>query len=143
MNRVSEGERTAVLASYKILDTSAELAFDRITRLAAQLLDAPIAMINFIDADRTWSKSVYGAEPIDAPRSQTICAHTLTADDALTVADLGAHPSFREMPTVKIDSIRAYSRRSAAHRRRPRVGDHLCPRQTTACLRRCTGACAA
>jgi hypothetical protein len=50
----NEDERLRELARYNILDTPPEESFDRITRLAAELFDAPIALVSFIDRDRQW-----------------------------------------------------------------------------------------
>jgi len=41
-----EADRLAALARYEVLDTPPEPAFDRIVRLAALLLDVPIALIS-------------------------------------------------------------------------------------------------
>lgn len=47
---------------YDILDTPPEGAFDRVARLAARLLDAPIATVSIVDSDRVWSEAAYGVE---------------------------------------------------------------------------------
>ena len=44
--------RLAELRRQLILDSSAEKAFDDITKLMSESLDVPIAMINFMDVDR-------------------------------------------------------------------------------------------
>jgi len=43
-----EAARLLNLARYHVLDTEKEEVFDRITRLLSQLLQVPIAAINFI-----------------------------------------------------------------------------------------------
>ena len=58
--RRSENERLEAVQRYEILDTAPEIAFDRITRLAAQIFDVPMAAISFVDLDRTWFKSFFG-----------------------------------------------------------------------------------
>jgi hypothetical protein len=55
--RPSEQERIAALASYGILDTDFEETYDRLTRLAAVLIDAPASAISPIDPTRQWLKS--------------------------------------------------------------------------------------
>lgn len=52
--------RLAALRSYGILDTQSEPEFDDIAHMAAQACDAPMAHINFIDADRQWIKAAVG-----------------------------------------------------------------------------------
>jgi hypothetical protein len=50
------GRRLEALRHYGILDTPPEEAFDGITRLAAHVCRAPIAVINLIDEGRQWFK---------------------------------------------------------------------------------------
>ena len=64
-----ETERLACLRRYCVLDTGPELAFDRLARLAAAILDAPIALISLVDADRQWFKACVGIDA--APRRAT------------------------------------------------------------------------
>ncbi len=60
-------ERLAALDAMEILDSAPEEAFDRVTRLAAELFDAPAAAITFVDADREWFKS-----RLNLPHAQTM-----------------------------------------------------------------------
>jgi len=63
INAVREGDdplRLAAVKRYDILDTPPEDAFDRITALAAELFDVPVAFIGIVDSDRVWLKSRYG-----------------------------------------------------------------------------------
>ena len=46
----NEVERLAALHRYDILDTSAEVAFDRATSLAARLFQMPTVLISLVDA---------------------------------------------------------------------------------------------
>ena len=55
-----EPYRLRRLKMFGILDTPAEAHFDAITRVAANLLQAPIALLNFIDETREWCKSRVG-----------------------------------------------------------------------------------
>ena len=70
MNGVDEAEARRLLAldDLEILDTSPEERFDRITRMAAQVLNAPNAMITLVDRDRQWTKSFAGAPEATRPR---------------------------------------------------------------------------
>ena len=44
--------RLAALCELGLFDTPAEEAFDRLARLAARRLHAPIALVSLVDADR-------------------------------------------------------------------------------------------
>lgn len=58
----NETLRLELLKRYEILDTPPEAAFDRITALAADLFDAPIAIVSFLDGHRLWFKSHHGLD---------------------------------------------------------------------------------
>ncbi|MEO8275377.1 MAG: GGDEF domain-containing protein, partial [Thermoanaerobaculia bacterium] len=49
-----EKQRLVGLEALSILYTPAEERFDRITRCAARLLDAPIALVSLVAADVQW-----------------------------------------------------------------------------------------
>src|SRR5262249_26232584 len=57
-----EERRLATLYSLRILDTPREPRFDRLTRLAAGMLGAPIALVSLVDRERQWFKSAHGVE---------------------------------------------------------------------------------
>lgn len=70
-NRASaknEASRLAALQCYQILDTGPEDSFDDLTALAAQICDAPIALVSLIDANRQWFKSRVGVEAAETSR---------------------------------------------------------------------------
>jgi DNA-binding CsgD family transcriptional regulator len=56
----SEVHRLSILRHYEILDTPPQAPFERITTLAANLFNVPIAIIGFLDHDRLWFKSHRG-----------------------------------------------------------------------------------
>ena len=49
---LSDPERLRALAATALLDSAPEDAFDRYTRLASRLLDAPVSLVSLVDADR-------------------------------------------------------------------------------------------
>jgi PAS domain S-box-containing protein len=72
-----EQHRLRALADYDVLDTSPEEAFDRLTRLAAELFGAPIALVSLVDAERQWFKSRVGLDVTQTPRELAFCNHTI------------------------------------------------------------------
>ena len=66
----SEQARLEALRSLRILDTAPERRFDRLTDLAADLFDAPVALVSLIDEQRQWFKSCHGASLIQTPRAE-------------------------------------------------------------------------
>ncbi|WP_052351792.1 diguanylate cyclase domain-containing protein [Deinococcus pimensis] len=95
-----EFERLLALARYEILDTLPEEAFDRVTRLAADLLGTDLAVINFVDLDRQWGKSCVGVDNTEAPRSESFCAWTILSDEVLVIPDAVADERFRNYEMV-------------------------------------------
>jgi PAS domain S-box-containing protein len=93
---VDEKERLQALRRYAILDTPPEPRFDRLTRLAARLFQAPFAAIVLVDEYRLWFKSRYGALPVEASRDSSFCTHTIQSDQVLAVPDTRLDPRFAE-----------------------------------------------
>ena len=98
----NEAERVAALASYQVLDTPPEFAFDALTELAAQICGCPAALISLIDERRSWLKSKYGLpdKVIESPREITMCNATICGNDLLYVPDLTIDERFKNSPLV-------------------------------------------
>src|SRR5215213_4594787 len=99
-NIKAEANRLNALRSYHILDTEAEEGFDELTRLAAHICEAPIAVISFIDVDRLWVKSRVGWEIDVLSRRDAICTHVLEADEVFAVENAAEDARFCNLPIV-------------------------------------------
>ena len=95
-----EEARMLDLRSLDLLDTPAEDRFDRITRLAAEFFQVPIAFVAFIDNDRQWFKSRYGLCPSETTRAVSFCQYTINRDEPLIMPDARLHPIGRDHPMV-------------------------------------------
>lgn len=95
-----EAERQRALRRYQVLDTSPEESFDRITRLAAQLFDVPVALVTLVDEDRQWHKSCFGVDRREVDRNLSFCAYNLTGDEVMVVEDARADDRFADNPLV-------------------------------------------
>ncbi|MBB5698681.1 PAS domain-containing protein [Sphingomonas yantingensis] len=105
----TEAERIEALDDYGILDTPAEADFDEIAQLAADALEAPIALVSLVSRDRQWFKSEVGFGERETPIGSSVCAHALRGDGFLVVPDLTADPRFVDNPLVAApDGIRFY-----------------------------------
>jgi diguanylate cyclase (GGDEF)-like protein/PAS domain S-box-containing protein len=105
----NETQRLAALHQLKLLDTPDDPVFDRVTRLATQLLNVPIATVTLIDADRQWIKSRVGTDTRETPRKVAFCAHTINEGGPLIVEDARQDPRFSGNPFVDCDNgIRFY-----------------------------------
>lgn len=96
----NERERLEALRRHAILDTPPEAAFDRIARLAARLLEVPIALVTFIDAGRQWYKARHGARWQEVGREVSVCAYTILTDGLTIVPDLSRDRRFADNPHV-------------------------------------------
>jgi PAS domain S-box-containing protein len=112
MTDTREIARLRCLLDYGVLDTAPDEAFDRLTQLAAQLFDAPIALVSLVDAERQWFKSRVGLDASETPRELAFCAHTLQmgAGSVMVVEDAARDARFAHNPLVTGDpNIRFYA----------------------------------
>ena len=95
-----EGQRLHALQSFEILDTPAEPQFDRIVKIAADLLNMPISLISLVDAKRQWVKAREGLDVAETPRSVAFCGLAIQDDDLMVVEDAAADRRFADNPLV-------------------------------------------
>ena len=96
----TESQRLAALEEYKILDTPADGAFDRITALAARFFDVPISLISLVDEDRIWFKSHHGLALEEIDRAPGLCASVIFQDEAYVVENAIEDPRTLSNPLV-------------------------------------------
>jgi class 3 adenylate cyclase len=111
MMPANEAERLTALASYQVLDTPPEFAFDALTELAAEICGCPAALISLLDERRSWLKSKYGLPDtlIECPREITMCSAAICGNDLLYISDLTIDERFKKSPLVTDDPrIRFY-----------------------------------
>jgi GAF domain-containing protein len=95
-----EIQRLEALKNLKILDTPPEERFDRVTRLAADIYEVPIAVLTLVDANRQWFKSYYGLNINETTREISFCGHTILSDKVFTIPDASLDPRFSDNPLV-------------------------------------------
>ena len=106
----NEVERLAELHRYSIMATPPEVAFDRITQLAARLFRTPIALLNFIADDLQWFKSCVGMQIGETPREASICNWAILSDEVMVVPDARADDRFSSNCFVAAENgIRFYA----------------------------------
>jgi len=97
---LAEPARMKALAKTGLLDTPPEELFDRVSRLTAHLLDAPVILMSLVDRHRQFFKSQVGIpEPIataqQTPLSHSFCQWVVAEQDDLVVPDTRVHPLLR------------------------------------------------
>jgi len=111
---VADPDRLAALDAIALLDTPAEGAFDRLTRLASRLLRAPVALVSLVAGDRQFFKSCIGlAEPWasarETPLSHSFCQHAVERREPLLIRDARDHPLVRDNPAIQDLGVIAYA----------------------------------
>ena len=106
---VDETHRVIALHCLNILDTPRSETFDRVTRLVAQALRAPIVLMSLVDSERQWFKSRFGLAIDQTPRDISFCGHAVFASNPLVVPDATADARFVNNPLVTgAPHIRSY-----------------------------------
>ncbi|HEX9936656.1 MAG TPA: ATP-binding protein [Longimicrobium sp.] len=106
--------RLAALADTGLAGSPPEEAFERLTRLAARLLDTPSALLTVVDGERQHFVSAYGLPPAlsgvrDTPLSSSICARVVASGEPLVVPDLAHHADLASHPMLTEFGVRAYA----------------------------------
>lgn len=96
----NEALRLATLHNYDILDSDPEPSFDKITKLAANLFNVPVALVTFIDDKRQWFKSAVGTTATEVPRGIAFCTHTVVSGDPTIILDAADDARFADNPMV-------------------------------------------
>lgn len=98
-----EAGRLRELYKYQILDTPPDSKLDELTVLAAEICQAPIALIGLVDSDRQWFKSKVGTTISEMPRHVAFGAHAIQQpqiSDVFLVPDALADQRFANNPLV-------------------------------------------
>ena len=111
-SNIADPKRLEAVRGIGLLDTPSEDCFDRLTRLAAKLTDAPAAFVTLVDRDRDFYKSSYGFdEPLASERQlegRTLCHYAIVTEVPLVLDDVTQEVVFRDVPIVQSLGVRAY-----------------------------------
>lgn len=95
--------RLTAIEAPDLVAPATEEAFERLTRLAALLLAAPLAFVTVVDKTRSWYKSCVGLGP-DAERfaavQESFCRYVVERDAPLILDDARADRRTRHNPTI-------------------------------------------
>lgn len=84
--------RLNALDLYAILDTPAEVEFDDIAFLAADICRSATALVSLVVEERQWFKARVGFDACQTPIGQSICVHALQSPGLLIIPDLTVDP---------------------------------------------------
>lgn len=110
---VQNPNRLSALKNLEILDTPAEEAFDRLTRLASKIIQAPVSLISIVDSDRQFFKSLFGlpepyASQRETPLSHSFCQYVAATGEPLIVTDARQHPELKNNLAIPDLNVIAY-----------------------------------
>lgn len=102
---INDRQRLAVLKKYVHYGESNIFELDVITRLAAEDLKTPNAVLAIVDDKFEWFASCFGVELDELPVNGSILSHLLAkpGDEALFIQDLSQDKRFAEHPIVTKD----------------------------------------
>ena len=112
---IADPARLQVLRATGLLDiATAAPSLDRLTRLAARLVGAPVALVSLIDVDRQVFASAVGLdEPLaterQTPLSQSWCRHVVSTHAPLIINDAVADPRVCDSLTDGKNPVRSYA----------------------------------
>ena len=95
-----ESARLEALFALKVLDTPAEKIFDDLVEAAALALDAKIALVSLVDADRQWFKARCGLDARETGRDIAFCAYAIEQSEPFVVLNAAQDPRFAANPLV-------------------------------------------
>lgn len=99
----NEAARIEAVRRYDLLDSPPDGAFDRITRLAARVLNTPVAIISIVDTDRIWFKSHHGLAIDQIDRDPGLCASAILNGEPWVVENARIDPRALANPLVASD----------------------------------------
>jgi len=111
--RLRDPARLSAVRSALRFDSAALSAFDRLARLAARSLRAPVAQVNFISEDQQISVSSVGPGSWDGPQTTpsdlSYCKHAVETGQPFLVRDARKHPLVQDNPATSESGIVAYA----------------------------------
>lgn len=97
----NEEERLENLKKYNILNSQSEPAFDELAILTAKEFDVPLAMVNFVDKDRVWTKTKHGVQSHDeVERGTSLCSLAILSDCVTVFENTLFEPQLISNPLV-------------------------------------------
>jgi signal transduction histidine kinase len=98
---LNENERLIALKSYHLLDTSPEIDYEAISKMASEICQTPISLISLIDDKRQWFKSTFGIQVTETLREISFCGHALNfPKEAFIIEDATKDERFYNNPMV-------------------------------------------
>jgi GAF domain-containing protein len=111
---VEDEARIAAVRATGLLNGRDSAALDRLARLAARVVDTPVAMVTLVDRDRQVFAGCIGLEEPwasrrETPLSHSLCQHAVDSREPLVLSDVRAHPLLARSLAIRDLGVVAYA----------------------------------
>jgi GAF domain-containing protein len=111
---VNDPDRLEAVRATGLLDSDLTPSFDRLARLAAHVLHAPVALVSLVASDRQFFMSCLGlpepwASRRQSPLSHSFCQHAVASREPLLVDDAREHELLRDNLAIRDMGVIAYA----------------------------------
>jgi GAF domain-containing protein len=106
--------RRAALVRTGLLHGTIDEAFDRLTKVVARVLNAPVALVSLVDADKQVFAGCVGlpepwATRRETPLTHSFCQHAVTTREPLVVTDARKDPRVADNLAIRDIGVVAYA----------------------------------
>jgi GAF domain-containing protein len=112
LSSLSDDHRLAAIRRSGLLNAAMDADFDRLAKLAAQLVSAPAAFVTIIDDERQHIKSVAGEADVkpgdDMTLDRSFCRFAVASREPLLIEDSRLNELVKDLPPTK-EGIIAYA----------------------------------
>ena len=107
-------ERLDAVRRTGLLDTGPEEPFDRLTRLACELLGTPFGFVTVVDERRSFWKSCTGITSTEVadrqnPVGESFCQYIIATDAPVIIDDARLDPMTRDNPSITSMGVIAWA----------------------------------
>jgi GAF domain-containing protein len=111
---VNDPDRLEAVQATTLLASDVKPSFDRLARLAAQVLHAPVALVSLVASDRQFFMSCLGlpepwASRQQSPLSHSFCQHAVASREPLLVDDAREHELLHDNLAIRDMGVIAYA----------------------------------
>jgi diguanylate cyclase (GGDEF)-like protein len=111
---INDAARLAALRDLDLIDNGASEALDRLSRLAAQVLGVPMALVTLVGGTKMVMLGQFGldgelAEERELPLGRTFCRHAVAMRRTLVIGDARLDPLVRDNPSIQEHGVIAYA----------------------------------
>src|SRR5690348_9419752 len=106
----NDERRLEELLSLELLDSEAEVEFDHVVKLVAEITGCPVSLISLVDRNRQWFKAKVGLEVSETPRDNSFCDTAIKQGETFVIPDTHLDERFKNNPlVVNAPHIRFYA----------------------------------